>query len=74
MNKASEGDGITVELFQILKDDAVESVALNMPANLENSAVFTGLEKISFHSNLKEGQCQRIFKLSQLHSSHRLAK
>ena len=39
MNKASEGDGITVELFQILKDDAVESVALNMPANLENSAV-----------------------------------
>ena len=30
-----------------------------MPANLENSAVATGLEKVSFHSNLKERQCQR---------------
>ena len=34
MNKASGGDGIPVELFKILKDDAV-SAALNMPANLE---------------------------------------
>ena len=29
-----------------------------MPANLENSAVATGLEKVSFHSNPKERQCQ----------------
>ena len=29
-----------------------------MPANVENSAVVTGLEKISFHSNPKERQCQ----------------
>ena len=34
-----------------------------MPANLENSAVAAGLEKISFHSNPKERQCQRMFKL-----------
>ena len=34
-----------------------------MPENLENSAVATGLEKVSFHSNPKEGQCQRMFKL-----------
>ena len=34
-----------------------------MPANLENSAEAIGLEKVSFHSNLKEWQCQRIFKL-----------
>ena len=34
-----------------------------MPANLENSAVVTGLEKVSFHSNPKEKQCQRMFKL-----------
>ena len=53
-NKDSGGDGIPVELLQILKDDA---------ANLENSAVATGLEKVSFHSNLKERQCQRMFKL-----------
>ena len=50
MNKSSGCDGISVELFQILKDDA-DSTALNMPANLENSAVATGLEKVSFHSN-----------------------
>jgi len=61
-NKASGGDGIPVELFQILKDDAVKSAALNIPANLENSAVATGLEKVSFHSNLKERQCQRTLK------------
>ena len=34
-----------------------------MPANLENSAVATGLEKLSFHSNPKERQCQRMLKL-----------
>ena len=33
-----------------------------MSANLENSAVATGLEKVSFHSNPKERQCQRMFK------------
>ena len=58
-NKASGGDGIPVVLFQILEDDA----ALNMPANVENSAVATGLEKVSFHSNPKERQCQRMLKL-----------
>ena len=62
-NKVSGGDGIPVELFQILKDDAVESAALNMPASLEDSAVATGLEKVSFHSNSKERQCQRMLKL-----------
>ena len=31
-----------------------------MPANLENAAVATGLEKVSFHSNPKERQCQRM--------------
>ena len=62
MNKASGGDEIPVELFQILKE-LCESAALNMPANLENSAVATGLEKVSFHSNPKEKQCQRMLKL-----------
>ena len=68
MSKASGGDGIPVELFQILKDDA----ALNMPANLENSVVVTGLEKISFHSNPKERQCQRVLKL--LHNCTHLTR
>ena len=34
-----------------------------MPANLENSAVATRLEKVSFHSNPRERQFQRMFKL-----------
>ena len=70
MNKASGGDGIPVELFQILKDDAVKFV--NMSANLENSAVATGLEKVSFHSNPKERQCQRKLKL--LHNCTHLTR
>ena len=52
MNRASGGDGIPANLFQILKDDA----ALIMSANLGNSVVATGMEKVSFHSNPK-GQC-----------------
>ena len=58
-NKASGGDGIPTELFQVLKISA----ALNMPENLETSAVATGLEKVSFHSIPKERKCQRMFKL-----------
>ena len=34
-----------------------------MPANLENSAVTTGLEKVCFHSNPKERKCQRMLKI-----------
>ena len=60
MNKASGGDRIPAELFQILKDDGVK-VLHSISANLENSAVATGLEKLSFHSSPKEGQCQRMF-------------
>ena len=65
-------DRIPVELFQILKDDAVKVLKLNMPVNLENSEVVIGLEKVSFHSNLKERQCQRMLKLP--HNCNMLAK
>ena len=47
MNKASEDDRSPAELFQILKNDAVTSAAFSMSANLENSAVATGLKKLS---------------------------
>ena len=66
-NKLSEGDGIPVELFQILKD-----AAINMPAHLENSAVATGLEKVTFHPNPKERQCLRMLKL--LHNCTHLTR
>ena len=71
--KASGGVGIPVELFQNLEDDAVKALHSNMPANLENSAVATGLERASFHSNPKERQCQTILKTTaQFHSSNML--
>ena len=53
-NKASGGDGIPAEVFSSPKRWRCESAALNMLANLENSAVATGLEKVRFHSNPKE--------------------
>ena len=62
-NKASEGYGIPVDLFQILKDDAVKVPHSICQQIRPNSAVATGLEKVSFHSNPKERQCQRMLKL-----------
>ena len=62
MNKASGGDGIPVELFQILKDDAVKEL-YSVCEQIWKTAMATGLEKVSFHSNPKGRQCQRILKL-----------
>ena len=46
-----------------------------MPANLENSAVATELEKVSFYSNPKEGQMPKNIQIStQLHVSHMLER
>ena len=65
MNKASGGDGILVELFQILKDDTVKVLhSICQQIWKLNRGHRTG--KVSFHSNAKERQCQRMFKL--LHS------
>ena len=44
MSKTGRCDGIPAELFQILKDDAVKSASLIMPANLENSAIAAELQ------------------------------
>jgi len=41
-------------------DNHNESATINMSTNLENSAVATGLEKVTFYSNPKERQCQRM--------------
>ena len=63
MNKASRGDGWNSSwAISNPKRWCCESAAINMPANLENSAVATGLEKVSFHSSSKERQCQRMLK------------
>ena len=54
-----------VELFQILKDDAVK-VLHSICQQIWKTAVAMGLEKVSFHPNPKERQCQRMFKLLQI--------
>ena len=52
-NKASGGNGIPAELFKILTDDAVK-VLHPIHQQIWKTAVATGLEKVSFHSNSKE--------------------
>ena len=56
MNKASGGDGISVELFQILNDDAVK-VLLSICQQIGKITVATGLEKVSFHSKGNAKEC-----------------
>ena len=72
MIKASGGVGIPVELFQILKDNAVKVLHSICQQIWKNSAVATGLEKVSFRSKLKESQCQRMLKL--LHNCTHLTR
>ena len=70
MNKASEGDGIPVEVFQILKFDAVKSAVRNMPATLETQQVQrTGKGQFSFQSQRKS-KTNNAPTTAQLHSSH----
>ena len=60
MNKASGGVGIPVELFQILKDDAVLH---SICQQIWKTQQWPQDWKSSFHSNPKERQCQRMLKL-----------
>ena len=60
-NKASGGDGITIELL-ILKDDAMK-VLHSIYQQIWKFLLATGLERVRFHSNLKERQCQRRLRL-----------
>ena len=63
INKANGAGGIPFELFQILKDDAVKVLHSICQQIWKTQQLATGLEKVSFHSNLKERQCQRTLKL-----------
>ena len=62
-NKASGGDGIPVELFEILKDDAVKVLYSICQQIWKTQWWPQDCEKVSFHSNPKERQHQRMFKL-----------
>ena len=61
-NKASGGDGIPAELFQILKDDAVKML-YSIGHQIWKTSQCHKTGKVSFHSNPKERQCQRMIKL-----------
>ena len=63
MNKASGGDGIPVELFQILEDDAVKMLH-SIYQQIWKTQQWPQEWKRSVHSNLKERQCQRMLKLA----------
>ena len=63
MSKASGDEGIPVELFQILKDDAVK-VLHSICRQIWKTQQWPQ-EKVSFHSNPKERQCQKMLKLLQ---------
>ena len=62
-NKISGGDEIPGELFQVLRGDAVKVL---------HFVLAMGLEKVSFHPNSKERQCQRMLKL--LHNCTHLTR
>ena len=62
-NKGSEGDGIPVELFQILNDDAVKVLHSICQQIWKTQQWPQDWKRVSFHYNPKERQCQRIFKL-----------
>ena len=61
------------EWSEYLKDDAVK-VLHSICQQMENSAVITGLDKVSFHFSPKEGNAKNAQTTAQLHSSHTLAK
>ena len=61
-NKASRGDRIPAELFQIPKDDAVK-VLHSICQRVWKTQQWPQDWKRCFHSNSKERQCQRMFKL-----------
>ena len=73
INKASGGMEFQLTISNP-KKWFYESDTLNMSVNLEDSAVATGLEKVSFHFNPKERQCQIIQIVVQLNSFHMLAR
>ena len=62
MIQASGGDEVPAELFQILKVDALK-VLHSICQQIWKTAMASGLEKVSFHSNPTERQCQRMLKL-----------
>ena len=74
MNKASGGDGIPAELFQILKDDAVKVLhSINQQIGKLSSGHRNGKSQFSFQSQ-RRAMPKNAQTTAQLHSSHMLVK
>ena len=74
INKASGGDGIPVELFQILKDDAVKVLhSICQQIWKTQQCPQTGKGQFSFQSQ-KKAMPKNAQATAQLHSSHKLVK
>ena len=74
MNKATGGDGIPAELFQILKDDAVKQVhSYARKFGKFSSGHRTGKGQFSFQSQRKT-MPKNVQTTTQLHPSHMLSK
>ena len=63
-NKTSGGDGIPAGIFKILKNDALKVLLSIGQQILKTQKWPQDLKSVSLHSNTKEGQCQRMLKLS----------
>ena len=74
MNKASGGDGIPVELFQILKDDAVKVLHSICQQIWKTQQWPQDWKRSVFISVPKKGNPQKCSNYAQLHSSHTLVK
>ena len=75
MNKASGGDGIPVELFQILKDDAVKMLLHSICQQIQKAQHWPQDWKRSVLIPItKKGNAKNAQTTSQLHSSHMLVK
>ena len=73
MSKASGGDGIPVELFQILKDDSVKMLH-SICQQIWKSGVATGLKRSIFIPIPRKAMPENAQTTAQLHSSHMLVK
>ena len=74
MNKASGGDGIPVELFQILKDDAVKMLHSMCQKIWKIQQWPRGWKRSVFIPILKKGISKNVQTTTQLHSFHMLVK
>ena len=74
MNKASRGDGIPDELFQILKDDAAKMLYSICQQIWKNSAVAMGLENVFLFQSQRKAMPKNVQISVQVHSFHMLAR